>query len=987
MDTVFGMPAGGLSVALTVILAIAAGVVTVLALRNIVFLKIGARNIRRRRARSALIVVGLMLGTAIIASALLTGDTMGRTGRSSVLDSLGATDEQVTAAGSDADVGAMLDVSAAKSYVDARYATAVVERAIGDSPLVDGITPAIIEPVAAQNLSSRQTEPRVTVFAAGPERLAPFGLTDIADLRAGEVLLDDDAAEELDARIGHKLVLLAGSQAAEFEVAGIEPYQGAGSDGPVVLMPLAAGQTLLDRDDHVNYVLVSNTGGATSGVTHTDAVMALLDGGLVRSGLAADPVKQDGLDLADEQGNAFVQLFTSFGSFSMAAGILLIFLIFVMLAAERRSEMGMARAIGTQRRHLVQTFVFEGAVYDLIAAAVGALLGIGVSYVMVRVTASAFAGEGLDLRYGFSMRSLVISYAIGVLLTFAVVTLSAWRVSRLNIVAAVRDISEPIVRNRSRARWIFVGLGLAFGLMFTMSGVSGKQYMPWMVGVSLLIVSAVPLVRFLGAPDRLAYTIAGALLVVWWLLPMDLAEGVLGEMETDFSIWIASGILVVVGSTWLVTYNADVLLGGVTRVTSRIAGLAPVVKMSVVYPLRSRFRTGVTLAMFMLVVYTLVTGSTIPTAFISAFDDVDTFGGGFDVRASTAPALAVEDLQGALPQELAGSVEGVGAQSFVPLEAKQEGRGVDFESYPLRGLDDEFTTHTTYDFATMAHGYDSAADVWRAVREQPGLAVVDPYVVPRLQNFMGGVLPDFQLSGFYLEDETFDPVPVEVKDPQSGRELSVTVIGVLRDDIPMDMAGIHVSQATLTPFGDRAKPTVHHVALRPGVDAEGFADQLEKTFLANGVEAESYRDVLDDAVGSSMTFVRLIQGFMGLGLLVGVAALGVVSARAVVERRQQLGMLRAIGFQPAMIRRALLIETSFIALTAIVVGAALGLVTAYNVIADSSQQSNYANVQFAVPWLALAAVFVAVYLAALATTLAPAVRASRLYPAEALRYQ
>ena len=75
--------------------------------------------------------------------------------------------------------------------------------------------------------------------------------------------------------------------------------------------------------------------------------------------------------------------FTTFGSFSIAAGILLIFLIFVMLAAERRGELGIARAIGTRRGHLVQMFTFEGAAYDLIAAAVGAILGAIVAYGMV----------------------------------------------------------------------------------------------------------------------------------------------------------------------------------------------------------------------------------------------------------------------------------------------------------------------------------------------------------------------------------------------------------------------------------------------------------------------------------------------------------------------------------------------------------------------------------------------------------------------------
>ena len=43
---------------------------------------------------------------------------------------------------------------------------------------------------------------------------------------------------------------------------------------------------------------------------------------------------------------------------------------------------------------------------------------------------------------------------------------------------------------------------------------------------------------------------------------------------------------------------------------------------------------------------------------------------------------------------------------------------------------------------------------------------------------------------------------------------------------------------------------------------------------------------------------------MGLGLVVGVAALGVISARSVVERRQQIGVLRAIGFRRRMVQAA-----------------------------------------------------------------------------------
>jgi putative ABC transport system permease protein len=107
----------------------------------------------------------------------------------------------------------------------------------------------------------------------------------------------------------------------------------------------------------------------------------------------------------------------------------------------------------------------------------------------------------------------------------------------------------------------------------------------------------------------------------------------------------------------------------------------------------------------------------------------------------------------------------------------------------------------------------------------------------------------------------------------------------------------------------------------------------------------------------------------------------------VVERRQQIGVLRAIGFQPELIRRALLAETAIVALTAIGLGTLLGLVISYNVIDDTRSQPAFADMRFAVPWLNLALIIGAVILAVLVTTLAPARRAARVYPAEALRYQ
>jgi putative ABC transport system permease protein len=191
----------------------------------------------------------------------------------------------------------------------------------------------------------------------------------------------------------------------------------------------------------------------------------------------------------------------------------------------------------------------------------------------------------------------------------------------------------------------------------------------------------------------------------------------------------------------------------------------------------------------------------------------------------------------------------------------------------------------------------------------------------------------------------------------------------------------------LSEFGDRATPTVSFLRLGPGVDATVAAKRVEAAFLPNGMHAQAMSELLDDAVGTSITFQRIILGFMGLGLVIGVAALAVISARSVVERRQQIGVLRAIGFQREMVQRSFLLESSFITLISIVVGTALGLIIARNVVADAAESPSWANLHLTVPWAALAVIFVAVYAAGLLTTWAPARRASRVYPAAALRYQ
>jgi hypothetical protein len=250
-----------------------------------------------------------------------------------------------------------------------------------------------------------------------------------------------------------------------------------------------------------------------------------------------------------------------------------------------------------------------------------------------------------------------------------------------------------------------------------------------------------------------------------------------------------------------------------------------------------------------------VTGASTSGSFLAAINDEKTFGGGYDITAQTSPLSPIHDMRRSLAQAdgiASDDIVSVAAQSYVPVEARQGNAG-QYAGYVARGLDQNFLHATTYSFAARAPGYSSDREVWEALASHPDLAVVDALSVPRRANWGSGSVSDFRLHGFYLEDKTFDPVPVEIRDTQSGRTLHLSVIGVLADNVPFAMIGISTSQRTLAVFGPAATPTVWYLRVRDGVDPVAEADRLETAFLDHGMQARAQSDTLHDAVSASLT--------------------------------------------------------------------------------------------------------------------------------------
>src|ERR671916_1833639 len=917
------------------------------ALRNRVSFRMAARNLPRRRAQTGLVVLGLMLATMLFSASFTTGDTLTNSLRVQSLENLGQVDVQVQADGSGAsDQQQFGDTSSARaSYFDAEVAGEVRDR-LSDENHVSGVAPAAIETVPVTARGSDLSEPSTDVLGLDQEQMEGFdaltassGKTlDPSDLGKDEIYLSADAAEGLD--VGNGDVIEAtfaqkpGSTAApnappaaasgalpvprpsELKVAGVYESGANPASSTSMVMPLQRLQEQVGEEGRINAVLITHKGPAIEGAAGTgdtkDALRPLLE----KNGLQAEPVKKEAIDQADQGGETFTSIFLLFGQFSVGAGVLLIFLIFVMLAAERKHELGIARAVGMRRGHLMRMFAFEGAMYAVIASLIGSVLGVGVGWLMVRVLGEAFAGQGFDIRFATSPENVVIAFCLGMVLTFAVVLISSWRVSRLNVVRAIRDIPEPDRKGRS-VKGVLLALATPIaGALLTFQGLQAEQMGLYMLGISMLIVGGALVARVLRLPDRIAFTAAGVLLLGLWLLPYSFApEG----MTEGIDLFFISGVMIVLAGVWIVIHNSDLLLGAIVAMFGWIRGMPPVLRAAVSYPMQSRFRTGMTLAMFSLVVFTIVTMSFIAAAFGSIFSDTDRLSGSFDVRADAGYAAPIPDINEALKDE-----KGVKADDFtvvatltaLSVDAKQKDTIRKPQSLFLQGVDGGYTKNIGYGFKSTVPKYDTADEVWTTLRTEKDTAVISSDLAPSRSNFtVGDGEPAIKLSGFYGEDATLpSDLYIQVEDPQSGKARNLHVIGVL-EDTAFFAPGVTTSRATVDDLAGSPVPAQsYQFRLADGVNSEAVAKDLEKAFAQNGLQAVAIKKEIEDGSASQGLFNNLLMGFMGLGLLVGIAALGVIAARSVVERRQQIGMLRALGFQRGQVRLALLIESSFIAL-------------------------------------------------------------------------
>lgn len=971
-----------LTLPLVALTGAAVGYVVLVVVRQPVQRWLALRQVARRPTESMLVVLGAVLGTALLVASLAVGDSLNRSVRQSAYEVLGPVDEYVRTAG---------PVQGAE--VARRLAPLAAD------PAVDGVLTVRGDQAAAERVTAggRLAEPRILVweldFAAARRFGAPTpsGLG-VADPGSSGVVLNQHLADSLHAGPGDQVELLAYGTPLRLTVRTVVPAEGLAGMGigaavnrdAFVTPGVLTGAAARAHRAPVTTTLVSNAGGVESGVARTDEVTGRIRaalGGLDRHGSEVGTVKREVLDAADQAGAVLGSLFLFIASFSIVAGIMLLVNIFVMLADERRAQLGMLRAVGMRRRRVTAGFAVEASVYTGLAAILGAAVGVLIARAVVGVAVHILNGfatgdQRLSLVFAVTPRSVVNGVTAGFLISFLAVVLTSVRIARQNVIAAIRDLD---VRPRRRqVRRAAVASAVATALLAAVSvpvvAAATNGALTYLLP-ALTAFAAVPLLRT-RLSSRATYTVVAGAVLGWGLLANVARPSIYDRAST--ATFIVLGCVLSFAAVVLVSVNQDALLRPLRPVVNRPGETGLAVRLAVAYPTARRFRTGATLGMYAivtLVIVLLIQISAIIDAGVA--DAVRKAAGTSTLRVDFSRSAPLADPAADLRGASAGAITDVTPLvTATAAGADPLGRTADPLPVLAIGVPTSFTRGTPA-VRNPLPSLATPADAWALVERDPRYVLLDA-----LYGSTGGP------QGKAIEPGTV----LRLTDGRTGRVSRFVVAGLLDDATafygidpgeqrwPVIMSVPAVTGA----FGPAAAPGSALVRTGPGTDLTALRASLQGTLLRNGVVVTDLRRRVEASYTANQQLFRLMQGYLALGLLVGITGLGVLMVRAVRERRRTIGVLRALGVRATTVRRSFLAESTFIAVEGVVIGTVLGVVTTWVLYTNSPAFGTLA-VPFPIAWPAIAVTVGTTLVASLLVTAAPARRAAHVRPAVAVR--
>lgn len=470
-------------------------------------LRLTLRNLIARKARLAMSTLAIVLGVGFLSGVLVFSNGLNKT-----FDGIihGTTpDAIVRVTGAESFSGGETGFSAATlapSVVRRLQALPQVARADGN---VDGYGMYVLD--SHGKLLGGNGAPTLAFNRTDTPNMDGGTILKLVDGHwghgASQIVLDEGAAKKAGYTIGDTVTLLAPSGQAQRKatlVGTAEFNQGGTAGATLIIFDTAGAQKVFlgGRDAYTSIALT-----AADGVSQTElatAAQRVLPAGF--EAVTGDTVVKESKDATSAFLDVISTFLLIFALIAVVVGAFIIVNTFSILVAQRIRESALLRALGASKRQVTGAVLVEAFLMAVLASTAGIALG----WALARGLAAIFRAVGLDIASTFltlSTSTVVISYAVGIVVTMVAALVPARRAGKVAPVAAMHDEITP--HKGSMRRRTLIGSGvLALSAAAAVAGLADVPGLPqavWVgVGGVVALLTVAVLSPVLGRPVLLA---------------------------------------------------------------------------------------------------------------------------------------------------------------------------------------------------------------------------------------------------------------------------------------------------------------------------------------------------------------------------------------------------------------------------------------------------------------------------------------------------
>ncbi len=578
------------------------------------------------------------------------------------------------------------------------------------------------------------------------------------------------------------------------------------------------------------------------------------------------PLRTNGLKSASGS-TPFDLLFLGLSFFVIVSALILIALLFRLALEQRASQIGLLSAVGFRFGRTFNSWLMEMAVVCLIGAAVGTGLGVGYAAIMVWGLRSWWVGavQVPFIELFLSGRSLLIGIAVGFLV-------------------AASTIGWTLIRSRKSEVVDLLHGNLDVGKKLTRKTTRWDLWIAAVLGLSAVVLLAL-------APTQVGDAQAG--------------------------MFVGGGFLVLVSLLLWVRHHLRRPSGSFTAARMNLTRLGRLNARR--YPLRSVLTIGlVAIAVFLIVAF---------SAFRVSPGDFGT--AGFDyVATSSQPIFAdLNDDAGRRevlrdPKSFPSNATilsfryktGDNASCTNPFQTSQP-RVIGVPQAVVDYFDDPH--HTQFRWA----GFDQrrlgkSSNAWHLLdRRTPNAS--PPDAAAPIDAVLDKNTAYYSLQ-IYSLGATFDVTY------ENGRQVTFRVVGLLDNSILQ--GSVLIAEADFVRIFPEQPGYRYFLVKAPPGQAQSVLSQLENDLGDQGFDGQSAIGLLSQLLAVQNTYLSAFQSLGALGLLLGTFGLAAVELRAVWERRRELGLLKAVGFDDRRLMQWVFAENLYLLLMGLAIGIAAALV-------------------------------------------------------------